>query len=248
MGLAFGDIDRDGDLDIFLSNIGNSIPWLLSKGDRTDDQRPAREWLLLRNGGGFRFTDITLEAGVTGFGFAWGGVFEDVNLDGVLDLVVAQNYVKWPVHNLFKLPGKLLLGENDKSIKFFTSKVGANASFGHTPLIADLDGDGRNDIVWANMDGPARAYLNKTEARFISARLPDTPQSIGARIRLDGVVASVHTLVSGEGLTSDRTTQFTLGLPRGRPTPAALIVDWADGKVTRIEAPKLNQQILVSAP
>ena len=48
-------------------------------------------------------------------GFAWGAVFEDVNLDGHLDLMVSQNYVKWPVHRWFKFPGKLLLGAAGRS-------------------------------------------------------------------------------------------------------------------------------------
>lgn len=248
MGLAFGDVDADGDLDIFLSNIGNSIPQRLVKGDRRGDQTPAHEWLLLRNDGGMRFNDITVEAGVAGFGFAWGGAFEDVNLDGALDLLVAENYVKWPVHRLFKLPGKLLLGGGGASPKFFTSNAAANMSYGHVPLIADLDGDGRNDIVWANMDGPARAYLNRTAGRFLSVRLPDTPQSIGARIRLEGPRAPVHTHIAGEGLTSDRTTQFTIGLPKGSPAPTALVVEWLDGRTTRMDAPALNKPIAVTAP
>jgi len=248
MGLAFGDVNGDGKLDIFLSNIGNSIPTALVKGDRRDDQKPAAEWLLLRNDGGMRFTDISVVAGISGFGFGWGGVFEDVNLDGVLDLLVAENYVKWPVHRLFKLPGKLLLGAPGASPKFFTSKAGANASYGHVPLIADLDGDGRSDILWANMDGPARAYLNKTEGRLISVRLPDAPSSIGARIRLEGVRAPVHNFIAGEGLTSDRTTQFTFGLANGGPAPTALVVEWLDGRVTRITAPPVNKTIVVGAP
>jgi len=248
MGLAFGDIDRDGDLDIFLSNIGNSVPGALVKGDRRDDQMPENEWLILRNEGGFRFTNVTAEAGASGFGFAWGGAFEDVNLDGTLDLLVAQNYVKWPIHRLFKLPGKLLLGESGRSARFFTSNAAENMSYGHTPLIADLDGDGRNDIVWANMDGPARAYLNRTEGRFLAIRLPDAPHSIGARVLLEGVTAPVHTHIAGQGLTSDLTTQFTIGLPKDGPKPTALVVEWPNGEVTRIEAPKLNETILVATP
>lgn len=248
MGLAFGDIDGDGDPDIFLSNIGNSIPAWLVKGDRRDDQRPANEWLLLRNDGNFSFADITADAGVAGYGFAWGAAFADVNLDGVLDLLVAQNYVKWPVHRLFKLPGKLLLGAAGPSPKFYTARAGANAGYGHVPLLADLDGDGRNDIVWANMDGPARAYLNRSEGRFVAVRLPDAPESIGARIRLEGVRAPVHTHIAGEGLTSDHTTQFTIGVPKEGPAPSAIVVEWPDGKVTRIENPKLNERIRVALP
>ena len=248
MGLAFGDVDADGDLDIFLSNIGNSIPARLVKGDRRDDQKPAHEWLMLRNDGGFRFSDVTAEAGVAGFGFGWGAAFEDLNLDGILDLLVAENYVKWPVHRLFKLPGKLLLGGGGTSARFYTANAAANASYGHVPLVADLDGDGRNDIVWANMDGPARAYLNRTEGRFLSVRLPDTAQSIGARIRFEGLRVPVHAHIAGEGLTSDRTTQFTVGLPKDSPAPTALVIEWFDARITRIAAPALNKTIVVAAP
>jgi hypothetical protein len=175
-------------------------------------------------------------------------VFEDVNLDGQLDLLVAQNYVKWPVHALFRLPGKLLLGAPGKPVRFYTAKAAANSGYGQVPLIADFDGDGRNDILWANMDGPATAYLNKTAGRFVSVRLPDAPASIGARIKLEGVRGPVQTFIAGEGLTSDRSTQFTFGLAKDDPAPSALVVEWHDGKTTRIEAPPLNRVMFVREP
>jgi enediyne biosynthesis protein E4 len=245
MGLAFGDIDRDGDLDVFLSNIGNSIPAALVKGDRRDDQTPNNEWLVLRNDGDFRFTDVTGDVGADGFGFAWGGAFQDVNHDGVLDLLVAENYVKWPVHKLFKLPGKTLLGAQASQPRFYTSDAAENAATGHVPLIADLDGDGQNDIVWVNMNAKARAYMNRTGGRFVAARLPDTPQAIGARVRLEGVDAPVQAYIAGEGLTSDRTTQLSLGLADDAPDPTALVVEWADGAETRIDRPKIGAPIAV---
>jgi len=248
MGLAFGDLHGSGRLDVFFSNAGNSIPALFTKGDRRDDQRAVHEWLLLRNDGGMRFTDITADAGVTGFGFAWGGLFEDINLDGTLDLLVAENYVKWPVHRLFKLPGKVLLGAPGPVPRYYTASAGLNKSYGHVPLIADLDGDGRNDILWANMHGQSRAYLNRTQARFIAVRLPDTPAAIGARIRLEGMRAPVRHVIAGEGLTSDRTTQITLGLAKDAPAPTALVVEWPDGKLTRLANPPLNKTIVIKTP
>jgi len=247
MGLAFGDIDADGDLDIFLSNIGNSIPALLVTGDRREDQKPNNEWIVLRNDGDFHFTDVTEAVGANGFGFAWGGAFEDVNHDGTLDLLVAQNYVKWPVHKLFKLPGKTLLNGGGTSPRFYSSDAGSNARWGHVPLIADLDGDGQNDVMWVNMDGPARAYLNKTGGRFVSVRLPDNPQSIGARLKFEGVDVPVMVNIAGEGLTSDRTTQLVMGLPQGAPAPTALVVTWADGTETRVDQPKLGAPIVIPA-
>ena len=89
MGVAVGDIDNDGDQDLFFSNVGKSIPKVLTAGDLRDDQHQTHEWLLLRNDGDFHFTDLTEAYRLTGEGFAWGAVFEDLDLDGRLDLLVS---------------------------------------------------------------------------------------------------------------------------------------------------------------
>jgi hypothetical protein len=75
MGLAVGDYDGDGRVDVFVTAVG-----------------PNR---LLRNEGG-RFRDVTGEAGVAGAADAWstGAAFLDYDRDGDLDLFVA-NYVRW---------------------------------------------------------------------------------------------------------------------------------------------------------
>jgi enediyne biosynthesis protein E4 len=97
MGLAISDIDNDGD-HLFFTNVGQSIPLFLTSGHLRDDQRHTHEWMLWRNDGNFRSTDVTDAYRLTDEGFAWGAVFEDLNLDGQLDLFVAQNYIKWPIH------------------------------------------------------------------------------------------------------------------------------------------------------
>ena len=55
-------------------------------------------------------------------------------------------------------------------------------------------------------------------------------------------------MIAGEGLTSDRTTQHTFGLPKDGPAPTALVIEWASGKVTRIANPRLNERIAIGAP
>nr|VFJ63241.1 MAG: Repeat domain-containing protein [Candidatus Kentron sp. DK] len=75
MGVAVGDIDNDGWVDVFLSAVG---------GNR-----------LFRNEQG-TFRDVTQTAGVAGAPGEWstGGAFIDYDNDGDLDLFVG-NYVRW---------------------------------------------------------------------------------------------------------------------------------------------------------
>lgn len=76
MGVAFGDIDNDGLVDVFVTAVG-----------------PNR---LFRNQGNGRFEEITAEAGVAGDDHEWSSSagFLDYDNDGDLDLFVC-NYVQW---------------------------------------------------------------------------------------------------------------------------------------------------------
>ena len=75
MGVAVGDFDNDGLVDVFISGVG---------GNR-----------LFKNLGGGKFRDVTAEAGVGGDG-GWSTScgFFDYDNDGKLDLFVG-NYVRW---------------------------------------------------------------------------------------------------------------------------------------------------------
>ncbi|MGA2258578.1 MAG: CRTAC1 family protein [Thermoguttaceae bacterium] len=76
MGVAVGDYDNDGLVDVFISGVG---------GNR-----------LFKNLGGGKFRDVTAEAGLGGTDDQWGTScgFFDYDNDGKLDLFVC-NYVRW---------------------------------------------------------------------------------------------------------------------------------------------------------
>ncbi|HEY8548530.1 MAG TPA: CRTAC1 family protein [Vicinamibacterales bacterium] len=80
-GLAVFDYNGDGRPDIFFAN-GAESPALVKRG-------PQHWNRLYRNEGGWRFTDVTEEAGVQGVGYAMGAAAADYDADGDVDLFVA---------------------------------------------------------------------------------------------------------------------------------------------------------------
>ncbi len=231
MGLAVGDYDADGDPDLFFSNIGNSIPEIFLKGDINAEQRLETEWLLLRNNGNFSFTNVTEITGLTGYGFSWGASFADFNLDGILDLSVAQNYVKWPVHKLFKLPGKSFLGKMKDTHSLVNFDQAANPAFGLQPLRVDINGDGRPDTVWVNLNSESVLQVNSEEDDFFAIRLPENLQSAGARIEFNHKDAPSFFNVIGQGLGSDQTSLFTIGVGKNQLNSTSAKIHLRDGKI-----------------
>lgn len=250
MGLAVGDIDNDGDQDLFFTNVGHSIPLFLTSGDLRKDQRHTHDWMLLRNDGNFHFTDVTDEYGLTGEGFAWGAVFEDLNLDGQLDLFVAQNYIKWPVHKLLKLSGRTYLqtGENPARTFQQAPTLGLeNKHFGQSPVIVDLDGDGRQDLVWLNIDGPARAFLNTAPGNYVTIVVPDTVASIGTTITLETNQGRSYTraVVGTVGMLTDQTPELSFGLGRQEQILRA-VIQRPNGQTEVIPAPPINRKTVIN--
>jgi len=175
MGAAVGDIDNDGDPDLFITAVGSNR--------------------LLRNDGG-RFVDITEAAGVAGGDDAWSTCagFFDADGDGNLDLVVGH-YVEWSraidfevgftlngVDRAFGPPTSFAgttpsLFRNDGSGHF--TEVAAEAGLHivnpdtDQPVakslglaLADFDGDGRIDILLANDTVRNFLFLNRGDWRF----------------------------------------------------------------------------------
>ncbi len=134
----FGDVDNDGDLDLFVTNEFST------------------NRLFLNNGNGY-FTDATIEAGLT---TRWGGMcaaFGDIDNDGDLDLYVTN----WAQANLLyknewsetqKIHFKNVSKESGTAGEFYTK---SNAA-----AFADYDNDGDLDLFVTNRKASNRLYNN----------------------------------------------------------------------------------------
>ncbi|MEM8996572.1 MAG: CRTAC1 family protein, partial [Acidobacteriota bacterium] len=157
-GVAAGDVDNDGDLDLYVANLRANV--------------------LYENVGGGRFVDVTAAAGVGGDDWSASAGFFDFDRDGDLDLFVTQ-YLNWRPEteiecfnargagdycspNNYNVPARDVLYRNDSTggggivFRDVSEAVGLDRAFG-TGLgvaISDFDADGFLDVFVAN-DGMA---------------------------------------------------------------------------------------------
>ncbi len=171
--VCYGDVDNDGDEDVYVLGTGDDPPSeTLYAPTGTTNQ------LFLNNGDG-TFTDITASSGTAGTGrHAIGCSFADIDNDGYLDVVVGDSYDDWglriPTFLNVEYPGleQNVLLHNEGNLTFTDVSAAAgiesvsnmtNAAFTWAIAMADLDQDGDPDILSAdNQGGPS---TNPSEER-----------------------------------------------------------------------------------
>jgi len=151
MGVATGDPDRDGDLDLFITSIRDESvdPSIVVPPGQTGT---SGNRLLLNNGHG-EFTDATTSAGVRDGHWGWGAVFGDLDNDGDEDLyqlngwpafVVDEPYADTP-SRLFENQGTAVFTETAAS-----SGDAGNTGQGRCVVSFDYDNDGDLDLFIVN--------------------------------------------------------------------------------------------------
>ena len=140
---VFGDIDNDGQPDLYLGG-----------GNNTSDK-------LFLNTGNQTFTDITTQAGIESYSEEANGVaFLDYNLDGYLDIYVCMNGIQ----------NHLYHNNGDATFTDMTTPAGVEGGFeGHSAAVAvgDYDRDGDPDMYVVNSGNEGNIlYRNNGNGTF----------------------------------------------------------------------------------
>ena len=194
--------------------------------------------LLLNDGKGvFEVKPLPrLAQGSPGFGVA----LADVDADGHLDALLAQNFFNaQPETGLLDGGLGLVLAGDGKGA--FVAKwpeesglVVPHASTAAT--FADFGGDGRPDVLVATNNSYIQAFENQTaRGKPMAVKLKGkvgNPTAVGARVTLireDGQVT--QEVAAGSGYASQSSATLFFGL--GRSKAKALVVRWPDGEETK---------------
>jgi len=188
-----------------------------------------------------KFEDTAADMNAARYGFGWGTVFADMNLDGLEDMLAAQNYARFPANQLLQhYPGKILQNYGDKFMPVEKVAGAENRLFGISPIVSDFNQDGWPDLVWANLDGDSLAYINQApHENWIKVRLPNQASSLNARVILEDDQGGtfVKQFITSQGLGSDQGREMIFGL---NPDAAikSITVEYQNGTNKTVQSPK----------
>ena len=228
MGVAVGDFNGSGRPGIAITNF--------------DDEMVG----LYRSLGKGLYEDVAVQSGVglpskNTLGF--GCVFADINLDGALDLVVANGHIDETVRNIrgnvgYAQPPQLFLNDGTGKFRDVASEVGdafARPKVGRGLCYGDFDRDGDLDLLMTTNNGPAYLFRNDQLSRNHAIRfrltgVKSNRDAIGARVQIFHGESSQSRLVkSGSSYLSQSELPVTFGLGQ-RDRVDRVVLDWPSGR------------------
>ena len=227
MGVDVGDVNNDGFLDIYITNLYTNT-------------------LLLNNGNG-GFSDITANAGVGDLGMGWGTLWLDCDNDGRSDIYVSNDSYFSPYPNL--------LYQNMSDNTFQPISQGsplASMYGGYGAASADFNNDGRVDIFLANNGNDGnQLFVNLTnnEHNWVKVKLrgnQSNRSAIGARVEVEaGGKKMIDEVIAGASYASQNSLILHFGLAEAEVIDRLRIL-WPSGLVEEFEQLDVNNSYIVN--
>jgi hypothetical protein len=212
MGVAVGDYDGDGWLDIARTNFTDQLT------------------TLYRNYGKGAFEDSSIKAGLgvnrkyLGFGVG----FLDYDNDGWKDLFIANGHVYSQIankklHVTYRQPKVLYRNLGNGRFEDISAKAGLalrSENLGRGCAFGDFDNDGDVDVVINNLDGPPTLLRNDAGNKnnwimFKCVGTRSNRSAIGARIKVtSGDHSQIDEVMSGSSYYSQNDLRLHFGLGR----------------------------------
>jgi len=226
MGVDIADFTNLGRAGVAITNFDNEMTGLYEFSGKT-------------------YEDVAAQAGVgsasknsLGFGCA----FLDADLDGWLDLAVANGHIDETVRNIRGNVGyaqpPLLFLNNGKNFRDVAAEVGGGfdqPKVGRGLAYADFDRDGDLDLLLTTNNGPAYLYRNDQLAgnhsiRFRLVGTKSNRDGIGATVRIvSGGLSQSRMVKSGSSYLSQSELLVTFGLEK-RDRVERVVIVWPSGR------------------
>ena len=221
MGIASRDITGDGRPDLMLTSMGDQLTMLST---------PAGHRMAPYDIGSFAQRPHAGDDGRPSTG--WHAEWADVDDDGDADLFVAKGNVDQMPDMAMRDPNNLLLNEGGRFREVSVAAGVATMDRSRGAALADLDGDGRLDLVVVNRRAPMEVWRNVTAGGQSVEILLEQPggnrEAVGAWVELRtsaGVQLQERTLGGGHAGGATGPLHFGIGVEDG----AEVRVTWPDG-------------------
>ena len=239
MGADFRDYDNDGLPDISVTALANET------------------FPLFRNSRKGFFADATYASRLGPPSLrhsGWGNGLFDFNNDGWKDLFIAQSHVNDLVEKFevfrYREPNGVFMNLGRGVFGDVSDQAGQNTPRAHRgSAYADLNGDGKIDVVVTCLGEPAEIWENVSPDRnhWIILRLAgarSNREGIGARLRI-GEQHNQMTTAVGYASSSDAGVHFGLGAVEKIPK---VEIRWPSGTVQMLTDVKPDQVLTVREP
>ncbi len=234
MGVAAGDVDGNGLLDLAVTNFDVETN------------------TLYRNLGSMLFEDIAAESGFgpPSFNFlAFGIVLVDLDLDGDLDAYVANGHVREQPRreNVYYAERDLvLLGDGKGGFRELRCDgLDKDPGVGRGIAWSDFDHDGDPDLAVQNNNRRFDLLRNDSKGNWLGVRLRgrgSNSEAVGAQARLlTGERWQTRRVMAGDSYQSSSDKRLLFGL--GNSSADTIEIIWPDGRVQRLLNPPQDRYL-----